>query len=115
MKSRRCYGDGLVRSDSACVEYLVGFVCFRNQLCREKLLYIKSVLGVRVRKILVVGVSGDVVLIREERTHTAKLQDALAAVENRQLVYGGKLLAELLVIQAVRGLTPAAFAGIVVE
>ena len=96
MKNRRCYGDGLARSDSACVEHLVGFVCFRNQLCREKLLYIKGVLGVRIRKILVVGVSGDVVLIRKERTHTAKLQDALAAVENRQLVYGGQLLAELL-------------------
>lgn len=63
MKSRRFYGDGLGRSDLACVKYFADLICFQNQLCREILLNIKGVLGVRIRKIFVVGVFGDVVFV----------------------------------------------------
>ena len=96
-----------------CVEYLVDLICFRNEPCGQILFNIKGVPGVRVQKIFIVGVSGDVVLIREEGTHTAKLQDALAPVQNRQLVDGDKLFSELLIVQAVRHLAPAALTGVV--
>lgn len=82
----------------ACVEYLIGFICFRNQLCREKLFNIKDIFRVRIRKIFIVGVFGDVVFILGERRHTSKLQDTLADVQNGQLVNGCKLFPEFLVV-----------------
>ena len=47
---------------------------------------IKGVFGVVVRGQLVVGMLGQVVLVRKEGAHTPQLQDALAAVQHRQLV-----------------------------
>ena len=88
-------GGGLVRSDAARVEYLVDLIRFRHQPCGEVFLDIKGIPWVRVRQILIIGVTGDVVLIREEGAHTSKLQDALAAVQHRQLIYRGKVFATL--------------------
>ena len=42
---------------------------------------------------------GDVIFLRQERAHAAKLEDALAAIQNCQLIHAGKLLAEFLVIE----------------
>ena len=42
---------------------------------------------------------GDVKFLRQERAHAAKLKDALAAIQNCQLIRAGKLLAEFLVIE----------------
>ena len=78
----------------------------------EVFLNVKGVLGIRVREVLVVGVLGDVVLIREEGAHAAKLQDALAAVHDGKLVLTHQLLAELLVVQAVGALAAPAFSGV---
>ena len=78
----------------------------------EVFLNVKGVLGIRVREVLVVGVLGDVVLIREEGAHAAKLQDALAAAQHCKLVLAHQLLAELLVVQAVGTLTAPAFARV---
>lgn len=55
---------------------------------------------------------GDVVLIRQEWAYTAQLQDALSAVQHGQLVHGGKVFAQLLIVQAVADLAPAALAGV---
>ena len=38
---------------------------------------------------------GDVVLVREERPHTAQLEDALAAVHNGQFILAHKLFATM--------------------
>ena len=95
MKSRRAVGGGLVRSDAARVEHLIDLIRFRHQLCGEVFLDIKGVPWVRVRQILIIGVLGDVVLIREEGAHAPKLQDALAAVQHRQLIYRGKVFATM--------------------
>ena len=88
-------GSGLVRSDAASVEHLVYLVRFRHQSCGEVFLDIEGIPWVRVRQILIIGVLGDVILVREEGTHAAKLQDALAAVQYRQLIYRGKVFATL--------------------
>lgn len=82
-----------MRSDAARVEHLIDLIRFRHQPCGEILFDIKGVPWVRVRQILIIGVTGDVVLIREEGAHSPKLQDALAAVQHRQLVYRGKVFA----------------------
>ena len=108
-------GGGLVRSDAARVEHLVDLIRFRHQPCGEVFLDIKGVPWVRVRQILIIGVTGDIVLIREEGAHAPKLQDALAAVQHRQLVYRGKVFAQLLIVQAVGHLPSTALAGIEVE
>ena len=105
-------GSGLMRSDAASVEHLVYLVRFRHQPCGEVLLDIKGVPWVCVRQILIIGVTGDVVLIREEGAHAPKLQDALAAVQHRQLVYRGKVFAQLLIVQAVGYLPSTALAGV---
>ena len=47
---------------------------------------IEGVFGVIVRGQLVVGVLGQVVLVAQKRAYTPQLQDALAAVQHRQLV-----------------------------
>ena len=49
----------------------------------------------------------NVILIRHKRSYTAQLQDALAAVEHRQLVHRSQLLTELLVVEAVRSFPPS--------
>ena len=54
----------------------------------------------------------DVVLVRQKGSDTPQLQDALAAIHHCYFIHGHQGLAELLVVQAVRGLTPAAFAGV---
>ena len=56
---------------------------------------------------------GDVVLVREERPHTAQLEDALAAVHNGQFILAHKLFAELLVVERVGGFPPTVLAGVV--
>ena len=47
---------------------------------------IEGVFGVVVRGQLVVGVLGQVVLVRKKRSDAAQLQDTLAAVQHRQLI-----------------------------
>ena len=56
--------------------------CFSVQI----FFYIEGVFGVVVRGQLVVGVLGQIVLVRKKRSDAAQLQDALAAVQHRQLI-----------------------------
>ena len=56
--------------------------CFSVQI----LFNIEDVFGVVVRGQLVVRVLGQVVLVAQKRAYTPQLQDALAAVQHRQLV-----------------------------
>lgn len=56
--------------------------------------------------------SRDVVLVRQKGSDTPQLQYALAAIHDCYFIHGHQGLAEFLVVQAVRGLTPAAFAGV---
>ena len=78
-------------------------VFFKLQPMLQVLLNIKGIALVVVCGQLVVRMLRDVVFIREERTDTAKLEDALAAVQHGELIHTHKLLAELLVIE---GITP---------
>ena len=55
----------------------------------QELLDIEGVLGVIVRGQLVVGVLGQVVLVRKKGAHTSQLQNALAAVQHRQQLLPG--------------------------
>ena len=55
---------------------------------------------------------GQIEFVGEERTNAADLQNTLAAVHRRQLVLRHEFLAELLIIQAVRGFSAARFAGV---
>lgn len=55
----------------------------------------------------------DVVLIREKGTDTAKLEDALAAVEDGQFIYRSQVLPQFLIIEAVGNLAAPVFSGVV--
>lgn len=61
----------------------------------QELLDVECILGIVVGRELVVGVLGQIVLVREERPHSSKLQDALAAVQHGQLVPAHKLFATM--------------------
>ena len=97
------------------VVYIINLIRLGLKFGGKILFNAKCVLGVRVRQILIIGVLGDVVLIREEGAHAPKLQDALAAVHHRQLIYRGKVFAQLLIVQAVGHLPSTALAGVKVE
>lgn len=61
----------------------------------QERLDVKGVLGVRVGSVWVIGVLGDVVLVREERPHTTQLEDALSAVHDSQFILAHKLFATM--------------------
>ena len=57
--------------------------------------HIKEILFVGVGGVLVVGVPGQVVLVREEGAHAPQHEDTLAAVHYRQFVLGHQLFATM--------------------
>ena len=61
----------------------------------QERLDVKGVLGVRVGSVWVIGVLGDVVLVREERPHTTQLEDTLASVHDSQFILAHKLFATM--------------------
>lgn len=61
----------------------------------QKSLNVKGVFQVGVSGVLVVGVLGDVVLVRQKRAHAAQLEDALAAVHDGQLILAHQLFATM--------------------
>ena len=79
----------------------------------KKLLDVKEVLLVVVSGQLVIGVLGQVVLIREEGPHAAQLQDALATIHDSQLVPAHKFMPCFLVRCAVAGAVAAGVGGVV--
>ena len=56
---------------------------------------------------------GDVVFLRQERPYAPELEDALASVQDRQLVDAHELFAELLVVQGIAGLPHIYFCVII--
>ena len=78
----------------------------------EKVIQVEGIPGIGVGEIAVVGMAGDVVLVREEWPHAPELEDALAAVQHGQLVNVHKRFPGLLVVEAVGGLPPPALTGV---
>ena len=75
--------------------HVVDFVGLELEPGGQERLDVKGVLGVRVGGVRVIGVLGDVVLVREERPHTAQLEDTLAAVHDGQFILAHKLFATM--------------------
>ena len=77
------------------VHHVVHVRRFEFQPAVEELLDVKEVPLVVIAGQLVVGVLGQVVLVREEGPDAPQLQDALAAIHNGQLVPAHKLFATM--------------------
>ena len=75
--------------------YIADLIGLEFQPCGQECFNIKSVLVIRVGSVLEIGVLGDVVLIRKERTHTTQLEDALVSVHRRKLILAHQLFATL--------------------
>ena len=75
--------------------HVADLVGFELQPGLEIAFDVKGVFRVGVSGVLVVGVLGDVVLVRQKRAHTTQLQDALAAVHDGQLILAHKLFATM--------------------
>ena len=61
----------------------------------QELLNVKGEFLVKICRIFVVWVLRQVILIGQERTHAAKLQDALAAIHHGQLIPAHELFATM--------------------
>ncbi len=79
----------------------------------QEALNVKRIPGVIVREIPIIGVLRNVILAGEERAHTSHLQEAFAAVHDRQLVHRHQVLAQLLKILSVGLLGALGDAGVV--
>ena len=75
--------------------YIADLIGLEFQPCGQECFNVKSVLIVRVGSVLKIGVLGDVVLIRKERTHTTQLEDALVSVHRRKLILAHQLFATM--------------------
>ena len=75
--------------------YIADLIGLEFQPCGQECFNVKSVLVIRVGSVLEIGVLGDVVLIRKERTHTAQLEDTLAAIHNSKLILAHQLFATM--------------------
>ena len=93
--------------------HIVDLVGLELEPSGQERLDVKGVLGVRVGSVWVIGVLGDVVLVREERPYTTQLENALSAVHDSQFILAHKLFAELLVVERVGGFPPTILAGVV--
>ena len=56
---------------------------------------------------------GDVVLVRQKRTNTTQLKDALSAVHDGQFILAHQLFTELLIVERVRGFPTTTLAGVI--
>ncbi len=66
-----------------------------------------------IGSVLEIGVLGDVVLIRKERTHTAQLEDTLAAIHNSKLILAHQLFPQFLIVERVGSFPATALSGVV--
>ena len=75
--------------------YIADLIGLEFQPCRQECFNVKSVLFVCVGCVFEIGVLGDVILIRKERTHTAQLEDTLASIHNSKLILAHQLFATM--------------------
>ena len=87
--------------DLAHVVKIEGFRGLDYQFPTAVFLNIESIALVKIGEQLVFWMLRDVVFITEKRSHASELQNTLAAIHDGDLVLRHKLLAGLLVIQAI--------------
>ena len=75
--------------------YIADLIGLEFQPCGQECFNVKSVLVIGVGSVLEIGVLGNVVLIRKERTHATQLEDALVSVHRRKLILAHQLFATL--------------------
>ena len=75
--------------------YIADLIGLEFQPGGQERFNVKSVLVACVGCVFEIGVLGDVVLIRKERTHTAQLEDTLAAIHNSKLILAHQLFATM--------------------
>lgn len=71
--------------------YIADLIGLEFQPCGQECFNVKSVLIIRVGSVLEIGVLGNVVLVRKKRTHTAQLENTLAAIHNSKLILAHQL------------------------
>ena len=75
--------------------YIADLIGLEFQPCGQECFNVKSVLIIRVGSVLEIGVLGNVVLVRKKRTHTAQLENTLAAIHNSKLILAHQLFATM--------------------
>ena len=93
--------------------YIADLIGLEFQPCGQECFNVKSVLVIRIGSVLEIGVLGNVVLIRKERTHATQLEDALVSVHRRKLILAHQLFPQFLIVERVGGLSATALSGVV--
>ncbi len=93
--------------------YIADLIGLEFQPYGQEYFNVKSVLVIRIGSVLEIGVLGDVVLVREEGTHTAQLEDTLAAIHNCKLIVAHQFFPQFLIVERVGGFSPTALTGVV--
>ena len=93
--------------------YIADLIGLEFQPCGQECFNVKSVLVIRVGSVLEIGVLGNVVLIRKERTHATQLEDALVSVHRRKLILAHQLFPQFLIVERVGGFPATALSGVV--
>ena len=93
--------------------YIADLIGLEFQPCGQECFNVKSVLIIHVGSVLEIGVLGNVVLVRKKRTHTAQLENTLAAIHNSKLILAHQLFPQLLIVERVGSFTPTALSGVV--
>ena len=93
--------------------YIADLIGLEFQPCGQECFNVKSVLVIRVGSVLEIGVLGNVVLIRKERTHATQLEDALVSVHRRKLILAHQLFPQFLIVERVGSFPSTALSGVV--
>lgn len=78
-----------------CLIHLNCVIRFELEAMGQKTLYVKGVFLVIIRCVAVEGMLGEIIFVGQKRTDTAKLQDALAAIQHGKLIHAHQLFATL--------------------
>ena len=93
--------------------YIADLIGLEFQPCGQECFNVKSVLVIGVGSVLEIGVLGNVVLIRKERTHATQLEDALVSVHRRKLILAHQLFPQFLIVERVGSFPATALSGVV--
>ena len=93
--------------------YIADLIGLEFQPCGQECFNVKSVLVIGISSVLEIGVLGNVVLVRKERTHATQLEDALVAIHNSKLILAHQLFPQFLIVERVGGFPATALSGVV--
>ena len=77
------------------IDYHKLITCLELQPSTQKLFNVELISLIKVCCVLIIGVLRQIVLVRKKRSDTTQLQNTLASIQNRKLIYARKVFATM--------------------